>query len=307
MRSLRGRLIVWLLAGTGLLVTLAGVLLDRRIGSRLRQDFDADLIAEARSVMAVTEQQNGRVELELSPGLLPQFEARQEPDYFQVWLPGGRILARSPSLGGRDLPRSASPSRRFQFAGLTLPDGRRGRRVEITFRPLVEPDDERTAGPPADAGSAATLVVATGSEALDAFLASLHRTLALFILGLLLGSAVLVRIVTAFALRPLDGLARRLEAIDAGSLREPVVIAGAPSELVPTIEPGASRVVRLWFGRVGEAVEEERSGEPGKMPRPVCLPVLEQDAFEHFEGIFRERRREADEFYAALEPSCLNE
>jgi two-component system sensor histidine kinase QseC len=245
MRSLRGRLIVWLLAGTGLLVTLAGVLLDRRIGSRLRQDFDADLIAEARSVMAVTEQQNGRVELELSPGLLPQLEARQEPDYFQVWLPGGRVLARSPSLGGRDLPRSASPSRRFQFAGLTLPDGRRGRRVEITFRPLVEPDDERTAGPPAGAGSAATLVVATGSEALDAFLASLHRTLALFILGLLLGSAVLVRIVTAFALRPLDGLARRLEAIDAGSLREPVVIAGAPSVLVPTIEHLNGLLARL--------------------------------------------------------------
>ena len=74
-----------------------------------------------------------------------------------------------------------------------------------------------------------------------------------------------------------------------------------------TIEPGASRVVRLWFGRVGEAVEEDLSGEPGKTPRPVCLPVLDQDAFEHFEGIFRERRREADEFYAELEPSCLSE
>ena len=42
------------------------------------------------------------------------------------------------------------------------------------------------------------------------------------------------------------------------------------------IAPGASQVVRLWFGRVGEAIEQEPSGEPGLMPRPICLPVLDQ-------------------------------
>ncbi|MFL6235321.1 MAG: ATP-binding protein [Thermoanaerobaculia bacterium] len=253
MSSLRGRLIVWLLAGTGLLVTTAGIFLDRTMSSRLRQDFDADLIAEARSVMAVTEQQDGAVALELSPELMPQFEARKEPDYFQIWLPGGRILARSRSLGGRDLPRSAMASRRFRFDDLTLPDGRPGRRVEITFRPQVEPDDERKAGPAAGAESFATLAVASGSGDLDAFLASLHRTLALFILILLLGSAALVRAVTAYALRPLNDLARRLEAIDAGSLRDAVVIDGAPAELVPTIEH-----LNALLARLAESFERER-------------------------------------------------
>lgn len=243
MRSLRGRLIVWLLAGTGLLLIAAGLLLDRAISSRLRQGFDAGLIAEARSVMAVTEQQGGRVALELSPGLLPELEGGKRPDYFQLWIDGGRILARSPTLGGRDLPRSASPSRQFRFGDLTLPDGRRGRRVEITFRPQIEPDDEREAGP--SAASAVTLVVARGSEELAAFLASLHRTLALFILILLLSSALLVRAVTTYALRPLNDLARRLEAIDAGSLREAVVIDGAPAELVPTIEHLNGLLARL--------------------------------------------------------------
>jgi hypothetical protein len=73
------------------------------------------------------------------------------------------------------------------------------------------------------------------------------------------------------------------------------------------IEPGASAVVRLWFGRIGDAVEEDRSGEPGKMPQLVCLPVLDEDAFEHFESLLRERKRESDDFYAALEASCLTE
>jgi len=74
-----------------------------------------------------------------------------------------------------------------------------------------------------------------------------------------------------------------------------------------TIAPGESKVVRLWFGRVGEAVEEHPSGEPGKIPRPICLPVLEQDAFEQFEPVMRARKSEANEFYAALEPSCLSD
>ena len=74
-----------------------------------------------------------------------------------------------------------------------------------------------------------------------------------------------------------------------------------------TIEPGASQVVRLWFGRVGEAVEEDPSGEPGIMPRPVCISVLDREAFEYFDAVFRKRRREADEFYDELEPSCLSD
>ena len=253
MRSLRGRLTVWLLAGTGLLLAVAGLFLDRTISSRLRRGFDAGLIAEARSVMAVTEQQDGRVALELSPGLMPELEGGKRPHYFQLWV-AGRVLARSPSLGRRDLPRPASPSRQFRFGDLTLPDGRRGRRVEIAFQPQVEPDDERKGEPSAGPSPSATLVVARGSEELDAFLASLHRTLALFILGLLAGSAVLVRAVTGYALRPLNDLARRLAAIDAGSLGETVVIGGAPAELAPTIEH-----LNGLLARLARSFERERT------------------------------------------------
>ena len=74
-----------------------------------------------------------------------------------------------------------------------------------------------------------------------------------------------------------------------------------------TIEPGASEAVRLWFGRVGETVQEEPSDEPGKVAEHVWLPVLDPKAFENFETIFESRKREADEFYAALEPSGLTD
>lgn len=71
------------------------------------------------------------------------------------------------------------------------------------------------------------------------------------------------------------------------------------------IEPGASETVRLWLGRIAEPSEDDRWGEPGKIPHPACLPVLSHEAFEYFEALLRRRRHEANEFYNELEPSCL--
>jgi hypothetical protein len=74
-----------------------------------------------------------------------------------------------------------------------------------------------------------------------------------------------------------------------------------------TIEPGASKVIRLWFGRVSEGAEEAKSNEPARMPRPVVTSILPSEAFEHFDTVLSARKREADEFYEAREPACLNE
>ncbi len=58
-----------------------------------------------------------------------------------------------------------------------------------------------------------------------------------------------------------------------------------------TIEPGASKVIRLRFGRAANAAAEPQSGT----------------AFENFDAVVRTRRQEADEFYATREPSSLSE
>ena len=72
---------------------------------------------------------------------MPEFAPGKDPDYFQLWLDDGTVLARSPSLGARDLPRASRDPRRPaapRFADLALPDGRPGRRVEVSYRPQVE-------------------------------------------------------------------------------------------------------------------------------------------------------------------------
>ncbi len=150
MRSLRGRLTLWLLLGTGLLLAAGGLLLDRVISLRLLREFDAALIEQAKSLQATTEQQDGTVSLEFSAGVMPEFAPGEAPDYFQLWLGKGTVLARSPSLGTRDLPHWSRPAGHPRFVDLVLPDGRPGRQVEISYRPQIELADETISpAPPA--------------------------------------------------------------------------------------------------------------------------------------------------------------
>ena len=251
MRSLRGRLTVWLLAGIGLLLAAGGLLLDRVISARLLREHDAALLDKARSLVNLTELKDGRVWLESSDELLPEFAAAKEPSYFEIWRAvgngdGGSVVERSRSLGTHDLTRTDSRLDQPRLSGLTLPDGRRGRQAEISFHPRAEIEEVQKQDPaPAIDSPLVTLAVAQSREDLDALLASLRVTLAAVILALLAGTAVLVKSVVALGLAPLDGLARRLEGMDAESLSEPLEAADAPAELVPVVQHLNGLLARL--------------------------------------------------------------
>src|SRR6185295_9147948 len=116
--------------------------LSRVISSQLRRDYDSALIAKARSLETLAEEQGDKVWLEFSDEVMPEFERKENPDYFQLWRRNGPVLERSRSLGTRDLPRSGGPLGRPLLSDLVLPDGRRGRRVEISFHPRSEDLDE---------------------------------------------------------------------------------------------------------------------------------------------------------------------
>lgn len=253
MRSLRGRLTVWLLVGLGLLLTAGGLVLNRTITSHLLGEYDEALIAQARSLETLTVERGGKVWLEFADEVMPEFEREKNPDYFQLWLRHGPVLERSRSLGLHDLPRSGGRLDRPRLSDFTLPDGRHGRRVEISFHP--QPADEEAEGERsaksgtaavAAAGPVATLTVAQGREELDDLLEAVQLTLVLVVLGLLGGTALLVKTVVGLALSPLDNLARQLEGLDAHSLSQKAPeAADAPAELVPVIHHLNELLARL--------------------------------------------------------------
>jgi len=245
---------LWLLAGMGLLLAAGGLALSGILGSQLRRDYDAALIAKARSLETLTEERGGKVWVEFSDKIMPEFERRENPDYFQLWLRKGPVLERSRSLGDHDLSRAGGPLDRPRLSDVVLPDGRRGRQVEISFQPRSEvlEQEEETEGRPgasddlADHGPRATLAVAHSREDLDALLASVQVTLIVAVLGLLGGTALLIKMVVGITLLPLDRLAHQLAGMGVDSLgRELPREADAPAEIVPVIHHLNALLARL--------------------------------------------------------------
>lgn len=76
MRSLRIRLFVATIGSTSLVFVAAGVFLYLLIRAFLIADFDASLRVQAKALASLAEQQTGRIEIEMHPGQMPEFERR---------------------------------------------------------------------------------------------------------------------------------------------------------------------------------------------------------------------------------------
>ncbi len=238
MSSLKGRLTAWLLVGLAVLLVGGGWVLRRSLSARLLGDFDDALIAETRSLRALTLKRGGVVAFDFADEVMPEFSTTKDPAYFQLWRTDGAVLERSRSLKGGNLPRLGDLSDRPRLLDLKLPDGRNGRLVEVSFHPRLEEDeggpirgdDPRDLGRFAE-GDRMVLAVARGRDRLDASLAALDAPLALVIAGLLGGSVLLVLTSLRAGFAPLAQVERQIEAIDAGSLGARIDIADPPREL----------------------------------------------------------------------------
>ncbi len=245
MRSLRSRLTLYLLVGSGALLALGGLFLYRVITSRLEEDFDQQLVAKARSLALLTEEAEGALWVELPEEGMPEFVAGSAPEYFEFWV-DGRVLRRSNSLAGRDLPRLvAAPKSLSSVPRLwdsALPDGRPGRLVQLTVLPRV---DDHPAGEGGEAGvevrfdpagPKATLVLGRGHGDLDRFFAETRLWLGVSFFFLLAGLVGLIRLSLGLGLAPLSRLVSRIERLDAGSLGERIDPTDVPAEISVVVQ-----------------------------------------------------------------------
>ena len=179
---------------------------------------------------------------------LPEFERAAQPGFFEAWLDDGRVLARSPSLGARDLDRAPLDGDGPAFTDVALPDGRPGRAVAMRQRLRIE--DAPRGGPPSD--RFVTVVVAQGIEDVRETLAALSRWLWLLgLLALAAGSAATVVAVTR-GLRSARVLAAEIGRRDEDDL------ARALPRIVPVeLEPIVDKLAAL-FARLSASFERER-------------------------------------------------
>ncbi len=248
MASLRRRLITGTALGTAAVLLAAGFALYAMVKSSLLSEFDHALLEKARTLAGMIEQEERRVELEFAEADMSEFTRTDRPEYFQVWLADGGVIARSDSLSGRGLPLHQRAAHEPVVQAITLPDGRPGRIVSLGF--TARPDDELESQP---RGKRLILSLARDDLALRAALASLR--FALILVGLLatLASAGLLAWLVPVGLRPVEALARDIGGIDERKLSERIDPGGAPAELRPIVQ----RLNEL-LGRLHAAFEREK-------------------------------------------------
>lgn len=248
MKSIRGQLTLWILAGFALLLvgSSAAIYCFTRLG--MLREFDAGLHAKAMMMMSWTQQDEHGVKLDLPDSFSDERNGNAMPGYFELWQTNGTVLARSKSLQNSDLPLRPALGENGGIWDFQLPNGRAGRAMCMRFTPSAE-DEEKGRFQPGEA----VLVVAVDRTALDKTLFLLAMVLLVTVTVSLLMTVPIVRWSLRRGHSPLDALAVQAAAINADSLGTRFPVAELPEELKPI----AARLNDL-LARLEKSFERER-------------------------------------------------
>jgi two-component system sensor histidine kinase QseC len=215
----------------------------------LTRQFDDALRAKATALAGHVEEDNGRVELELSSQFTGPFDTDGSV-FFQICRMDGRVLARSSSLREETIPFKDGGERGTRFWNLTLGSGLASRAIAMTFQPRhahesSEGHEEaerkgtksqrRHANELHDKAGVSDLIAVLASDRgkLDAALSTLAMVLGGSGLLVLALTAVAVPALLRLEMAPLDHLTNQAQSITAESLNVRFPTVGLPGELVP--------------------------------------------------------------------------
>ena len=208
------------------------------------QEFDESLADEARLLASLMKREGHSIEIELAREYWPEFQAGAAPAYFQFRFIDGSVMLRSESLRDGDLPLLPHAAGGPVFINSRLPDGRRGRYVQLVLAPLLrhEHADAEEAGKPEayhfpipdSLQSGSEIVVlgfARGRAALDSLLLGVYATLGgmfLLILGLI---AILLRRVLRIGFQSIEEMNTQIRGIGPDDMHRRVNLSAVPGEL----------------------------------------------------------------------------
>lgn len=240
--SMRRRLAVTAGLASALMLAATSSIVFLVVRGRMIADFDRAWLARGEAVTAALEYQHDGWDLDDRPETLAPFAAGSRDAAYQMWA-GQSIVARSPSLAGKDLtPREATWTPQSDW--MTMPDGRAGRFQTWLFTPDRDGDISQ---PPA-----VRIVVAAVADELRQAINTLTQVLAWATVIGFGASAGLMAMMTAAATRPLQHLSDQLASRAPGP-SQPVTVTDPPRELLPVITH-----INQAFDRVETALAREK-------------------------------------------------
>jgi signal transduction histidine kinase len=232
-RSLRFRLLVQTSIAVAVVLALLGFALDFCARQSADSDFNHGLLTEAQAVAATAEQHGDKIIFDYAPDELPKFALADHPDYFQAWIDPGGVI-RSPSLHNGNLPRPLGPNH-IAYRDISLPDGRPGRMVGMSFTTTIESNAEGNSSS-SDSPHEVLLTVATDTIALHRTLESFRLiTFGLCGLAVVISGAILFWVVGR-GIRPVKRLAASIDQMNETDLSVRLHDPTVPAELTPVVD-----------------------------------------------------------------------
>lgn len=252
MRSIQRHLSARLLATVLAVAGITGSFFYLYVRARLTSEFDRALDEKARQVAGMAEWSSGKLSFSASEAEQADFRGAHPQAYFEIWGPDGTMFLRSPALGNMDLhpPASGPQGKGYE---LRLPNGVRGRAMEVRVTAHYDEDEPPDARNPKTAPPLITVAVAQNRAELDYTLRVLLSSLLLGALALIAGTTASVILSVRGGLRPLQKLAHEADTIDVQSIGRRFSQEGMPIELVPIRDRLNSLLERLE-----EAFKRER-------------------------------------------------
>ena len=259
MHSIRRTLMAGMISAMVVLL-VSGIFLFLMVRASLIGQFDRALLDKAAVLTASVEVKSGQVIFDDEDLAMDEFHSADGPGYLQIWSDNGQTIFRSPSLG----ERTFSPESRGQVdvevkpqvEGIVLPNGRSGRAFRSYYPPLV--DDEDSIAPGIEGaefgGRNVELVFARDLSPVTDTLRQLELILLVFGVGGIVVCATLLQLIIRLALKPLDALATKINAVTPDDLSTAIDLRECPEEMKPVVQRLNELLARLQV-----SFERERS------------------------------------------------
>jgi two-component system sensor histidine kinase QseC len=239
MKSIRQYLLARLVWGSIAILAASSVVLGLLMRHLDMMEFDDALEVKARTLATLVLREGRAIDVDFAGEYMREFGSAEETEYFQFRLGDGTTIARSDMLGDLDLPFHPLSDGAPVFKNLRLPDGRRGRLVQIAFSPREGEVDETIESdrrflipePTAPSHALVVLTLAHGRDSLDALLLKIYQILAgttILLAGLL---ALSVRTALREGFRPLASLNEQIGNLQSHGLDRRIHLPDAPHEI----------------------------------------------------------------------------
>ncbi len=244
MRSLRKRLLLGTTVAVAAVLALAGWTLYALVERSLVGEVDRALVAKARLLSSMVQQEDRTLEVEFEELDMWEFSTPERGGFLQLWRAGGEPLYRSPSLGdGAFELRAASSALTPEWIDLFPSDvGARGRAVTLHFQPRLELGGSEIGE---IVPEKLTLVLARDAREVERALATLKGLLLIVGFVTLAAAGGVLMWVVRRSLRPMGALSERIATIGEQSLSTRLEADGVPGELFPVVQRVNGLLARL--------------------------------------------------------------